>query len=48
MRFYYHNHNFEFARHGGTRLFDVLLEIASAGSARTMASVPRPRLRPRR
>lgn len=26
MRFYYHNHNFEFARDGGTRLFDVLLD----------------------
>jgi sugar phosphate isomerase/epimerase len=25
MRFYYHNHNFEFARDGGIRLYDVLL-----------------------
>ena len=26
MRFYYHNHNFEFARDGGTRLYDILLD----------------------
>ena len=26
MRFYYHNHNYEFARDGGTRLFDILLD----------------------
>jgi sugar phosphate isomerase/epimerase len=26
MRFYYHNHNFEFVRDRGTRLFDVLLD----------------------
>lgn len=26
MRFYYHNHNFEFARDRGTRLYDVLLD----------------------
>ena len=25
MRFYYHNHNFEFGRAGGTRFYDVLL-----------------------
>jgi sugar phosphate isomerase/epimerase len=25
MRFYYHNHNFEFARDGGIRFYDVLL-----------------------
>ena len=26
MRFYYHNHNFEFVRDGGTRLYDILLD----------------------
>jgi sugar phosphate isomerase/epimerase len=26
MRFYYHNHNFEFTRDGGTRLYDILLD----------------------
>ena len=26
MRFYYHNHNFEFGREGGTRFYDVLLD----------------------
>ena len=25
LRFYYHNHNYEFAREGGVRLYDVLL-----------------------
>ena len=26
MRFYNHNYNFEFARDGGTRLYDILLD----------------------